>query len=72
MYVHSDRCAAICRLVDPGIREGYRQRGTDPDKLLDRCIELDNAVIGNHPGVNFGIHLVPRQQPEQILCQRRI
>jgi 5-methyltetrahydropteroyltriglutamate--homocysteine methyltransferase len=44
-------------LIDPGIREGYRQRGTDPDKLLDRCIELDNAVIGNHPGVNFGIHL---------------
>ncbi len=36
-------------LIDPGIREGYRQRGTDPDKLLDRCIELDNAVIGNHP-----------------------
>ena len=30
-------------LIDPGIREG--------------CIELDNAVIGNHPGVNFGIHL---------------
>jgi 5-methyltetrahydropteroyltriglutamate--homocysteine methyltransferase len=44
-------------LIDPGIRDGYRQRGTDPDKLLDRCIELDNAVIGNHPGVNFGIHL---------------
>lgn len=44
-------------LIDPGIREGYRQRGTDPDKLLERCIELDNAVIGNHPGVNFGIHL---------------
>jgi 5-methyltetrahydropteroyltriglutamate--homocysteine methyltransferase len=44
-------------LIDPGIREGYRQRGTDPDRLLDRCIELDNAVIGNHPMVTFGIHL---------------
>lgn len=44
-------------LIDPAIREGYRQRGNDPDKLLDRCIELDNAVIGNHPNVNFGIHL---------------
>ncbi|MGE5222043.1 MAG: methionine synthase [Omnitrophica WOR_2 bacterium] len=44
-------------LLDPGIREGYRQRGTDPDRLLDRCIELDNAVIGDHPGVTFGIHL---------------
>jgi methionine synthase II (cobalamin-independent) len=44
-------------LLDPTIREGYRKRGTDPDKLLDRCIELDNAVIGDHPGVTFGIHL---------------
>jgi 5-methyltetrahydropteroyltriglutamate--homocysteine methyltransferase len=44
-------------LLDPAIREGYRQRGNDPDRLLDRCIELDNAVIGDHPGVTFGIHL---------------
>jgi 5-methyltetrahydropteroyltriglutamate--homocysteine methyltransferase len=44
-------------LLDPAIREGYRKRGTDPEKLLDRCIELDNAVIGEHPGVTFGIHL---------------
>jgi len=44
-------------LLDPDIREGYRKRGNDPDKLLERCIELDNAVIGDHPGVDFGIHL---------------
>ncbi len=44
-------------LLDPEIREGYRQRGNDPDRLLDRCIELDNAVIGEHPGIDFGIHL---------------
>lgn len=44
-------------LIDPAIREGYRTRGNDPDRLLERCIELDNAVIGNHPGVTFGIHL---------------
>jgi methionine synthase II (cobalamin-independent) len=44
-------------LLDPNIREGYRQRGNDPDQLLDRCIELDNAVIGDHSGVTFGIHL---------------
>jgi len=44
-------------LLDPAIREGYRKRGNDPDRLLDRCIELDNAVIGNHPGITFGIHL---------------
>jgi 5-methyltetrahydropteroyltriglutamate--homocysteine methyltransferase len=44
-------------LLDPAIREGYRQRGNDPDRLLERCIELDNAVIGDHPGVVFGLHL---------------
>ena len=44
-------------LLDPSIREGYRKRGNDPDRLLDRCIELDNAVIGHHPGVTFGVHL---------------
>ena len=46
-------------LIDPQIREGYRARGTDPDRLLDRCIELDNAVIGDHAGagVTFGLHL---------------
>ncbi len=44
-------------LLDPSIREGYRKRGNDPDRLLDRCVELDNAVIGNHPGITFGIHL---------------
>ncbi|HSD85109.1 MAG TPA: methionine synthase, partial [Anaerolineae bacterium] len=44
-------------LIDPQIREGYRQRGNDPDRLLERCIDLDNAVIGDHPGVTFGIHL---------------
>jgi 5-methyltetrahydropteroyltriglutamate--homocysteine methyltransferase len=44
-------------LLDPAIREGYRKRGNDPDRLLDRCIELDNAVIGDHPDVTFGIHL---------------
>src|SRR6266568_6300661 len=44
-------------LLDPQMREGYRQRGNDPDRLLDRCIELDNAIIGDHPGITFGIHI---------------
>jgi 5-methyltetrahydropteroyltriglutamate--homocysteine methyltransferase len=55
-YVQVD-APQYAALLDPEIREGYRKRGNDPDKLLDRCIELDNAVIGNHPGVTFGIHL---------------
>jgi len=44
-------------LLDPKLREGYRQRGNDPDRLLDLSTELDNAVIGKQPGVTFGLHL---------------
>jgi 5-methyltetrahydropteroyltriglutamate--homocysteine methyltransferase len=44
-------------LLDESIRAGYRQRGSDPDKMLDACIELDNAIIDGHPGVVFGIHI---------------
>lgn len=44
-------------LLDESIREGYRRRGSDPDRLLDACIELDNAIIDGHPGVVFGIHI---------------
>jgi 5-methyltetrahydropteroyltriglutamate--homocysteine methyltransferase len=44
-------------LIDPQIREGYRQRGNDPDRLLDLSIEMDNAVIGGQPGILFGLHL---------------
>ena len=44
-------------LLDPQLREGYRQRGSDPDRLLDLSIEMDNAVIGGHPDIVFGLHL---------------
>jgi 5-methyltetrahydropteroyltriglutamate--homocysteine methyltransferase len=44
-------------LLDPDLREGYRKRGNDPDRLLDLSIEMDNAIIGSHPGITFGLHL---------------
>src|SRR5437764_3851704 len=44
-------------LLDPKMREGYRQRGNDPDKMIDACIEMDNAIIGEHPGISFGMHI---------------
>jgi 5-methyltetrahydropteroyltriglutamate--homocysteine methyltransferase len=44
-------------LLDPTMREGYRQRGSDPEELIDRCIELDNAIIEGHPGVTFALHV---------------
>lgn len=44
-------------LLDPRMREGYRQRGSDPEELIDRCIELDNAIIQGHPGITFAMHI---------------
>src|SRR5882672_11761329 len=44
-------------LLDPSLREGYRQRGSDPDRLFDACIEMDNAVIAPRPGVTFALHI---------------
>jgi 5-methyltetrahydropteroyltriglutamate--homocysteine methyltransferase len=44
-------------LLDPKMRAGYRERGSDPEELIDRCIELDNAIIQGHPGVTFGLHI---------------
>ena len=44
-------------LLDETIREGYRKRGSDPDQMLDACVDLDNAIIDGHKGVTFGIHI---------------
>src|SRR5215813_6503951 len=44
-------------LLDPDLRDGYRKRGNDPDRLLDLSIEMDNAIIGGHSGITFGLHL---------------
>ena len=44
-------------LLDETIREGYRQRGNDPDRMLEECIELDNSIISGHQGVTFAIHI---------------
>ena len=55
-YVQID-APQYAALLDPVLREGYRQRGSDPDRLIDACIEMDNAVIGRHPGVTFALHI---------------
>jgi 5-methyltetrahydropteroyltriglutamate--homocysteine methyltransferase len=44
-------------LLDPALREGYEKRGSDPEKLIDTCIEMDNAIIEGHPHVTFGLHI---------------
>jgi methionine synthase II (cobalamin-independent) len=55
-YVQID-APQYAALLDEKIRDGYRQRGSDPDQMLDACIELDNAIIAGHRGVTFGIHI---------------
>jgi 5-methyltetrahydropteroyltriglutamate--homocysteine methyltransferase len=55
-YVQID-APQYAAMLDPAIREGYRQRGGDPEQLVGQCIELDNAVIGDHPGITFGLHI---------------
>jgi 5-methyltetrahydropteroyltriglutamate--homocysteine methyltransferase len=55
-YVQID-APQYAALLDEKIRDGYRQRGSDPDRIIDACVELDNAIIAGHQGVTFGIHI---------------
>src|SRR6516225_4388468 len=55
-YVQID-APQYAALLDEKIREGYRQRGSDPDRMLAASVELDNAIIDGHAGVTFGIHI---------------
>src|SRR5207247_4737930 len=55
-YVQID-APQYAALLDPELREGYRKRGSDPEKLIDTCIEMDNAIISGHPGVTFAMHI---------------
>jgi 5-methyltetrahydropteroyltriglutamate--homocysteine methyltransferase len=54
-------------LVDPAYREFYERRGWPAERWLEFGIELDNHVIGNHPGVTFGIHLCRGNQASRWL-----
>jgi 5-methyltetrahydropteroyltriglutamate--homocysteine methyltransferase len=54
-------------LVDPAYRDFYERRGWPAERWLDFGIELDNHVIGNHPGVTFGIHLCRGNQASRWL-----
>jgi 5-methyltetrahydropteroyltriglutamate--homocysteine methyltransferase len=56
-------------LLDAEMREGYRKRGSDPEKLLDSCIEMDNAIVGGHPGVTFGIHICRGNNQSKFYAQ---
>jgi len=64
-------------LLDPDLREGYRKRGNDPDRLLDLSIEMDNAIIGGHfstasgseQAIQFGLHLCRGNNQSKFYAQ---
>jgi 5-methyltetrahydropteroyltriglutamate--homocysteine methyltransferase len=44
-------------LLDPATRGFYESQGWSTERYLEHGIEMDNAVIGDFPGVTFGFHL---------------
>lgn len=44
-------------LIDPQTRAFYERQGWSLERWLHAGIEMDNAVIGDQPGVTFGFHL---------------
>jgi 5-methyltetrahydropteroyltriglutamate--homocysteine methyltransferase len=54
-------------LVDPSYRDFYERRGWPAERWLELGLELDSHVMGNHPGVTFGIHLCRGNQASRWL-----
>jgi 5-methyltetrahydropteroyltriglutamate--homocysteine methyltransferase len=54
-------------LLEEKTRAFYESRGWDLDRWLSRGIELDNHVIGDHPGVTFAFHLCRGNQGSRWL-----
>jgi 5-methyltetrahydropteroyltriglutamate--homocysteine methyltransferase len=54
-------------LLDPGYRDFYESRGWPAERWLELGLELDNIVIGDHPGVTFGMHLCRGNQASRWL-----
>jgi 5-methyltetrahydropteroyltriglutamate--homocysteine methyltransferase len=56
-------------LLDPRYRDFYESRGWPAERWLELGVELDNAVIGDHPGVTFGFHLCRGNQASRWLVE---
>jgi 5-methyltetrahydropteroyltriglutamate--homocysteine methyltransferase len=56
-------------LLDPRYRDFYASRGWPAERWLELGLELDNLVIGDHPGVTFGFHLCRGNQGSRWLVE---
>jgi 5-methyltetrahydropteroyltriglutamate--homocysteine methyltransferase len=56
-------------LVDPAYRAFYESRGWPAERWIARGVELDNEVIGEHPGVTFAMHLCRGNQMSRWLAR---
>ena len=54
-------------LLDPKTRGFYEERGWPFERWMSRGVELDNHVIGEHPGVTFAFHLCRGNQGSRWL-----
>lgn len=54
-------------LLDPKTRAFYEERGWPFERWMSRGVELDNYVIGDHPGVTFAFHLCRGNQGSRWL-----
>ena len=59
-------------LLDETIREGYRQRGSDPDKLLDALHRARQRDHRRPPGRHLRHPHLPRQPQEHVLRVGRL
>jgi 5-methyltetrahydropteroyltriglutamate--homocysteine methyltransferase len=56
-YVQLD-AVSLPLLCDPALREQVRQRGYDPDRLVDQYVAVNNAALAGRPReMTVGIHL---------------
>ncbi len=56
-------------LIDPAYRDFYASRGWPAERWIELGVELDNAVIGDHPDVTFGFHLCRGNQASRWLVE---
>lgn len=56
-------------LLDPAMRATFRDRGSDPDRMIDAGVEMDNAVIADFPGVTFGLHICRGNNQSRFMAE---